>query len=206
LLPLFVAVLLAGATPDLPSFAGAAGRFYNTAVPLTNYDRLLSVTDCIADFLASSAIIVSLGVAMATWIRRLGRAVALSVIVYFLTGIGWVLLCEVLISSVIRQYTWMQDNQRLFIMTAVSLSPIGGPINPISHLEQFVNGPRWPEWIGAGAVLIIKVAVAWLLFLLTVKTFDRCVGRVPEVPATLAGKRAHSLQALQYASGTAEQP
>jgi hypothetical protein len=37
-----------------------------------------------------------------------------------------------------------------------------------------------PQWIGMGVVVVIKAAIAWLLVWLTIKTFDRCVGRVPE--------------------------
>jgi hypothetical protein len=179
LMPLFVGVLLAAASPDLPTLPGAS-RLYPRLVPLTTLDRLLSVTLCTADFLASSALIVSLGLALATWVRRLGRAVALSVIAYFLLGIGWIFFFELLVLGALRQTGWMQDNLQWLSVTVTSFSPIGGPINPISSLEQFAYSSRKPQWIGQGVVLTIKMVVAWLVFLLTVKTFDRCVGRVSE--------------------------
>ena len=33
-------------------------------------------------------------------------------------------------------------------------------------------------WLGTGVVILIKAAIAGLLLWLTIKTFDRCLGRV----------------------------
>ena len=55
--------------------------------------------------------IVSLGLALATWVRRLGRAVALSVIAFFLGGMGWVLLVETLFQQFVkaRPVGWFEN-------------------------------------------------------------------------------------------------
>ena len=38
---------------------------------------------------------------------------------------------------------------------------------------------RAPAWIATAIVIVVKAATAAFLLWLTVKTFDRCLGRVP---------------------------
>jgi hypothetical protein len=40
---------------------------------------------------------------------------------------------------------------------------------------------RAPQWIAAGVIVSVKLIAAALLFWLTVKTFDRCLGRASEL-------------------------
>ena len=91
----YVSVFLAGAVLDIPGWAVNL-RFARAAVPLNVWDRILAVCCGVAEFLVSSAVIVSLGLALATWVRRLNRAIVLSVIAYFLTAIIWSVAVEMI--------------------------------------------------------------------------------------------------------------
>ena len=83
-----------------------------------------------ADFLVSGALIVSWGLALATWVPRLGRAVALSVIAFFLFGLGWPLLIELLFSPMFRTpSTNLADRSALLREFLTSLSPMVGPMS-----------------------------------------------------------------------------
>jgi ABC-type transport system involved in multi-copper enzyme maturation permease subunit len=175
LLPLYAAIFLASSAPAVPSWVS---RFPQTHVePLTIWDRMLSVLFCGLDFFASCALLVSVGLAIATWVPRLGRAVVLSVLVFFLTGIGWLLLFALLFRAMQSlpgdTYLWLQT-------WATSLSPISGPATPIFVLERHLQQSRVPIWIGVGVVILAKTAVTGSLLWLTIKTFDRCMGRISE--------------------------
>jgi ABC-type transport system involved in multi-copper enzyme maturation permease subunit len=136
----------------------------------------------VAEFLVSAAVIVSLGLALATWVRRLNRAIVLSVIAYFLTAIVWSVAVEMIFVLHLRlaQSPDRSDRYRWLYQCALSLGPIAGPMKPVDILRGVELDPRIPIWIGIGSVIMVKAAVAWLLLWLTIKTFDRCVGRMPE--------------------------
>jgi hypothetical protein len=174
--------------PELPHWS--SGRpFPPPLVPVTNLDRVLAASAVGADFLASGAVLVSLGLLLATWVRRLSRAVTLSVIAYFIAGIGWFILFEVL-------FEWWLTTQRpesinagrWLVDAALSASPVFGPARPIDMLSNGEQYSRTPHWVSIGVVILLKAVVAGLLLRLSIKTFDRCLGRVPE--SQTAGARA----------------
>jgi ABC-type transport system involved in multi-copper enzyme maturation permease subunit len=140
--------------------------------------------------LAYAAAITSLGLAVATWIPRLGRVITVSVLAYVLIAIGWPLLLQMLPSlppfrmiPFYEQPNW--DGLSLaspFFGTyattewasrwsygSFNYTPWGsGP--PLAH-----DDPTWPLiWIVAYS------ATALILTFATLRTFDRCLGRVPE--------------------------
>jgi ABC-type transport system involved in multi-copper enzyme maturation permease subunit len=179
LLPLYEAVFVAASVPDLPIWPGAV-RFAHQLVPLTDRDRIIAAALGPLDFLVSGALLVSVGLALATWVRRLGRAVALSTVVYFLTGIVWLLVLE-FGSALIRFGRWTDSIRAGWLYSCLmSLSPIFGPMRPTETLTEIQLNPRTPLWIGMFVALVIKAAVAGLLLWLTVKTFDRSLGRISE--------------------------
>ncbi len=180
LLPLYTAIFLASSTPAIPTWVS---RFPQSFVePLTIWDRMLAVLFCGLDFLASCAFLVSAGLAIATWVPRFGRAVALSVLVFFLTGIGWLFLVDLLFRAYFQNLPGETINQYRWLQTCVmSLSPVLGPANPIHVLEMYWEQSRVPVWTSVGVVILAKTAVTALLLWLTIKTFDRCMGRVSEL-------------------------
>jgi ABC-type Na+ efflux pump permease subunit len=187
LLPLYTGVFLAAATPDTPTLIGM--RVSTAPFPLTFWDRTFAATFCAADFLASCAAIVSLGLALATWVPRLGRAVALSVTAYVLAGVGWVFLVILLFENRPVPSRWLLN-------CVLALSPIAGPIIVIESLSGFAWQPRTGLWGGIVTVILIKATVAGLLLRATIRTFDRCLGRVPETPSPDRAEKLAPLEEL----------
>jgi hypothetical protein len=183
MLPLFLFV---------PSFDAAtltdrtnAFQVPNVREPLTLGIRLLGAGLCPADFLASGALLVSLGVFLATWVKRVGRSIVLSVIAFFLLGMIWPTVVEIAVGLAAWLYRrgptdWM-ENHRWVSQTIGALSPIAGPILPLNALRWNYGGGT-SFWIGVHAVIVFKVAVACLLLEAAVLTFDHCLGRVSEAP------------------------
>jgi ABC-type transport system involved in multi-copper enzyme maturation permease subunit len=200
LLPLGVGALFAFAPPAAPICPPGA-KFPKPPVPLAAWERTLSVTLCALDCLASGAVLVSIGFILATWVRRLGRAVALSVILYFLLGIGLPVLADMLFPIFIRsQWTsrgaaWV-DQHRWIMDCAASFSPCAGPIRPVRALDQYAFEPRGWVWRGIGLMILIKAAIAGFLLWIAIKTFDRCLGRVPETSTRARSRKMFARDAL----------
>ncbi len=180
LAPLYAVFFIAATVPDIPVSLWVA-RFAQPPVPLHEADRIFAPVLCVADFLVSGALIVSWGLALATWVPRLGRAVALSVTAFFVFGLGWPLLIDMLFSPMFRgRATNLAEQSRVLQEFLTSLSPMVGPMSTLKTLQGFVFERRGPVLIGLGAVILVKLTIAWLLFWFTTRTFDRCLGRVPE--------------------------
>ena len=180
IVPLYAAFFIATTAPDIPVWGGR-WPFGHAPVPLNEEDRIFGATLSVGDFLVSGALIVSCGLALATWVPRLGRAIAVSVIVFFLIGLGWPMLVDLLVSQVFRARAsnWYEENP-VFRHFLIPLSPLVGPMGPITMLEQFKFKSLGPIWISHGMAILLKSAIAGLLFWLTTMTFDRCLGRMPE--------------------------
>ncbi len=185
LLPLitFTGVYLAQVAPDLPSYA-MTGAFNSNLVPLNVVDRLLVTFLCPIDFLVSGAMIVSIGLLIATWISRLGRAVAASVIFYLAITIGWPILIQsigmhnVMITG---PNDWVWYERRRWITTAISsLSPMFSGVEMIDGLMMTATQSRSLMWVLQSMALAVKAAIAIGVFYLTVATFDKRLGRVAE--------------------------
>jgi ABC-type transport system involved in multi-copper enzyme maturation permease subunit len=162
------------------------------AIPLTGWDRLWAGLICVGDFLASGAVIVSLGLALAIWVRRVGRAITISVVVFVLTGVGIIILQEAVLRPLVYRsmtYDWGERNLWL-IEVPMSISPIGGPIQAIDQLYRYATRPRTAVWTALGAVVCFKAIAAAGLLWLSIKTFDRCLGRMPEAPNLAARVKA----------------
>jgi ABC-type transport system involved in multi-copper enzyme maturation permease subunit len=162
-------------------------------IPLRTLDRVATPALGTADFLASGALLVGLGVALGTWVRRQGRALALSVAAYFALGIAWIFLIEMLTPVLLGLVTSqnMAAYPRQIARIATSLSPIAGPLAPGGVLRQvFYDDVRSTFWIGFAIVVAIKWALAGGLLLLTIRTFDHCLGRMAERPRRRRAERA----------------
>ena len=115
-------------------------------------------------FLAYGAAVTSLGLALATWIRRLDFAVALNVGVLGIVTVGWFLGV-------------MAGPAK---PTLAAGSPIMGITFPTVAMWIF-GDDQWSEvriaWI---LWIAIYVLISAALALLTLATFNRCLGRMPE--------------------------
>jgi ABC-2 type transporter len=134
-----------------------------------------SYLNFLALLLAYCALVVSLGLALATGQRRLERAVALGVGALVLLAIGWPALVLALLLPARAADP--------FIISMV----IGSPLYGVLFATHVVaagshNMPGSPPDIWTGCFLWAAVlgAAATALFAIVVATFDRCLGRMPE--------------------------
>jgi hypothetical protein len=118
----------------------------------------------VAFVLAAGAAITSLGLAMATWCPRLGRAVGLTVSLYLLLTIGWLFL-------IMAAYRW--DHRGLMM---------GSPWFWSGMVTAVVGGASDDVWAAAYCWTVAHVLTALVLLAATLKTFDRCLGRVESRP------------------------
>jgi ABC-type Na+ efflux pump permease subunit len=115
------------------------------------------------------AAITSLGLALATWVSRLGRAVASCVTVYVAFSVGWTIVIVLLFSP--------HPLGRPLVIGSPAIGAFAGMamISP----DYFPSG-REEYLAGAALWLLAYVAAASGLFAATVASFDRCLGRMPE--------------------------
>ena len=122
--------------------------------------------------MAYGAVITSVGLAVATWVSRLGRAVALCVSLYVTFSIGWLIFVIAFFSpeSAIASLIFGSPPYGTVIAT-FAIMPEGHfmPADEAGHivLAEVI-------WIAAGFL------ASALLFMLTVATFDHCLGRISE--------------------------
>jgi ABC-type transport system involved in multi-copper enzyme maturation permease subunit len=136
-------------------------------------DRWVGVPLVLGLVLAYGAAITSLGLALATWIERTGRVLALCVAIYVVASIGWVALVVMLrlVAKSFGLYCVMESPFYGVAFLTIAISETTGP------------QPFWPGSAIAAAVWIgINAAVAALLLAATWRTFDRCMGRIPDGP------------------------
>ncbi len=134
-----------------------------TAVCLEKGNRFVAVSMELGLILAYGAAITSLGLALATWVRRLGRAVAFTVGIYALVTVGGFFL----VYGGIAPDDWEGE--------AAIVSPFYGPIFPFENGER--DGRQLSGPICVLGWVTFYSAVAGVLFLATLATFDRCMGR-----------------------------
>jgi ABC-type transport system involved in multi-copper enzyme maturation permease subunit len=117
--------------------------------------------------LAYGAALASLGLALATWIPRLGRAVAATVTIYVAVTVGVFFLFMAL---------WNDE-------TGAGLATASPFMGPVLALVTFIEWPHYGDemgrfWLSSWTVLYALAAglLAWAV----VATFDRCLGRVSD--------------------------
>ncbi|WP_406696274.1 hypothetical protein V5E97_35325 [Singulisphaera sp. Ch08] len=114
--------------------------------------------------LAVGAAVTSLGVALATWCSRLGRAVGLTVLTFAAVTVGWMFLVMAMTSP--HPYGYL----------LIAGSPFFGPVVITSFQE-------WQSTTLTDASVVVCWVVAYLiaasvLLAATLATFDHCLGRV----------------------------
>ncbi len=174
---------------------------------------------------AQGAALVSLGLALATWIKRPGQATAWTITGLVFMVVGWpvlsvfsplaLVLIGVVISLVMTIIRIRRSKQALaWAMAALLFATVfwpiaswldhtshqtvirmygvvlGSPIVNVTMPLSFSLNGQFPSRLNIGGILLLVVAWtvfyglgAWLLFELTVRTFDRCLGRIPERPS-----------------------
>jgi ABC-type transport system involved in multi-copper enzyme maturation permease subunit len=137
--------------------------------------RLIQYVLLLGLITAYGACIASLGLALATWVSRLGRAVALCVSLCVLFTFGWMFLVVLLFKG------GPGDG---FIFAVIVGSPLPGTLFGTLVVASAPGG--LPNdgviWIVIGTFIwtLIHGTIALILFTATLATFDRCLGRIPE--------------------------
>ena len=122
--------------------------------------------------LAYCMAIASLGLALATWISRLGRAVASCVGIVVGFSVGWLIL---VVSVTSREFVGIP---------LIMGSPLYGTLVAMSAVIPGPHGPIGPEsrYVPVGAMIwiVLHGGAAAILFGVTIATFDHCMGRIAE--------------------------
>ncbi len=122
----------------------------------------------VATILIHGALIASVGLASAVWVARQGRAIAISIGFTLAIGGGWPILISTMRTG--------PDSRGL-----AALSPIVALAQILEWLSREIFYNRMPfGWILFWDVecLILALGLVWL----TIRTFDDCLGRIPDRP------------------------
>jgi ABC-type transport system involved in multi-copper enzyme maturation permease subunit len=146
--------------------------------------------------IAQGAAIASLGLALATWMPRAGRAVTWTVTALVAVTVGWPVVGMMLLGG---------PNGDSIPQTVVILgSPFYNIALPTILLERNVGLPRDMEVGVPIAVFFWTItygSIALGLFLATLFSFDRCMGRTPEHPVTGRTPRREGARRIGQAAG-----
>lgn len=121
---------------------------------------------------AVGAAVTSLGLALAVWLARPGRAVATTLVVYVLVTVGWLILIAATVHSDPMGPGLGMGSPFMgaAFISSLALDGRGGP-------------PDRYRWTMVGYTVfwtLFYAVAAWGLFEAAVRTFDRCLGRMPE--------------------------
>ncbi len=167
--PGLIVLALATARPVLPPPPKLTGR---VILPIFKdfglAFRLGTAALLVATILTHGAALTSLGLAVATWVKRQGRAIATSVCIFVFVAIAWPFLAM----------TGGRGGPAL-----ATLSPIVGAGDlgeELSRRSERLGSTIW--WVGVWDAAAAAAAVG--LWWLAVRTFDEAFGRIPERPRT----------------------
>jgi ABC-type transport system involved in multi-copper enzyme maturation permease subunit len=121
----------------------------------------------LAVILVYGASVTSLGLALATWVRRPMVALALGVVLYALVTVGWVFL----VMTLFRMGPASEG-----IATASPFYAAGGATAVAHRSAELPEMWKFLGWIAFWLTIHFFAALA--LLLLTLATFNRCVGRM----------------------------
>ena len=121
--------------------------------------------------LAYCVAVASLGLALATWVSRLGRAVAICVAIVVGFSVGWLFLIMSLFSRDFLGVPLIMGSP-LYGTAAMMSVVAGSPDEPMGHM--------WHASAGAMIWILLHGGAAFVLFFATCATFDRCMGRIAE--------------------------
>jgi ABC-2 family transporter protein len=193
-LPAISSLIIAMGAPDhVPAVRGMGMQ--QVPPTLDEVDRIAYVCLPMALLLAQGAAVTSVGLLLATWIRRVGRAVAVSVTSYACFAFGWVFLIEIGQAILDALGLWRDNNlgsAEFFVEVIGAACPFGGQFFTFETASWPAGESRLAFYIAQVIVLLATIGFALLVLALTLLTFDRCVGRVSERPrrAPRAPRRA----------------
>jgi hypothetical protein len=183
ILPGIAAAVIAATVPDVPP-RFRAGWTGGAIGPIGLADRVLAPVLLVAEMLSWGATFTSLGLLLATWTPRVGRAIGISLAVFLLLSFGWLFLAVFAILPALT--IWLNER---FNMDAIDLiwieqgivafSPMAAPITIIQTLDS-VGAGRWQFWVIMSVWCLLAWAAAGAMYLLALRSFDRRLGRMRE--------------------------
>ncbi len=137
--------------------------------------------------LAQGAVVTSVGLALATWMRRLGRAMAVSVTAYAMIAFGYIVPLE--LGAFSGMLSWLglitpgdHEAQEFYELIAASICPLGGQVITFQSLNFPAALTRHAFYVGHVILLLFMIGVALLFLGMTLATFNRAMGRMSERP------------------------
>jgi ABC-type transport system involved in multi-copper enzyme maturation permease subunit len=151
----------------------------SSLTPLILLAHIVAPCLVVGEFLAFGAAITSLGLALATWVPRLGRAVTINILIFVLITVGWPIFIAALIHPqlvALRINGWITSDRSIEDGLMV-VSPFTSPMLTLDWLSAPDGSPPWKILLFAMAWCAAAGAFALVMLWATLKTFDRCLGR-----------------------------
>jgi ABC-type transport system involved in multi-copper enzyme maturation permease subunit len=188
ILPALGAAVIAWLAPPIARYLTAmAIRRTVTIVELNAFDRVAGAMLVLCEMLSYGAAITSVGLALATRIPRLSRAVAINVTAFVLVGIGWPSLFELCLWRWFEQWTSINVGIQPAALNWISpgllvISPFAAPQSTLGTLTYHWGSSRTPAWCLIFGWTVVAWSLAGVVYWATCQTFDRSLGRMPESP------------------------
>jgi ABC-type transport system involved in multi-copper enzyme maturation permease subunit len=148
----------------------------------------LAAAFVVALVIAYGAAVTSVGLAMATWQPRVGRAVGLSVLAYFAA-------CVLFPLGILMMFRGQPNIESWF-----APSPGFGTFFALLSTRHYSAIPTETAFTKIQSWILSLLIVAYVLFELTALSFDRCVGRVHGHAKRIPAGRSHQKRELDRQS------
>jgi ABC-type transport system involved in multi-copper enzyme maturation permease subunit len=187
------AALIAATSPDVSPRVRAAA----IQNPIGPVDRVLAPVLLVAELLSWGAAFTSLGLLLATWTPRIGRAIGISVAVFLLLSFGWMFLVGLVIVPALRSWLFARYNiggMELFWIDQglMAFSPMAAPITTIQALDM-TYGSRWQFWAIVSFWCLLAITSAGAMYWVVLRSFDGRLGRMPETSPEAAAAESPRL-------------
>ncbi len=185
ILPGIAATVLAWTIPPTPWRYRSLGIAPPDPTILDFVARLPLIALTVAEPISYGAAITSLGLLLATWIPRPGRAIAINVAVFVLIAVGWPFIYVCFILDPLRAWLIASWNMAGSDMSWINwgpmaISPLVAPVATLNWIDEPWSGARWKFWVFALAWCLLAWTLAGAMFWAALKSFDRRLGRMRE--------------------------
>ncbi|HKI19252.1 MAG TPA: ABC transporter permease, partial [Isosphaeraceae bacterium] len=173
----------------VPLLAILPGLVIWGGVPDANPATVAAVVLMMVYVLCAGAAITSLGLAMATWFSRLGRAMGMTVSLFVLVTVGWCFLMLVLFGP--GRCEGMAMGSPFFWAGGMSFEMAATKSIHVRNIDWAIF------WL-----IVCALGAAGLLTI-TLASFDRCLGRIEDVFTRLArpSRRARIVATVYFSLG-----
>jgi hypothetical protein len=200
LLPGFGASVVAATAPERPPVPiraigpGGVRIMAPPVPPLELIDRVAAGALPFLSTIAQGAFIVSVGVLLAVWIKKPGRAMAASVVLYVVGSIGMLFLLELGVFDALFKLLYgflhaqgystnVRDHLGTLVVFALFFcTALGGQEEPLGLLMNGREADRSLVWFMLTGAIVLTLLASLFVLGLTLLTFNRCMGRVGERP------------------------